>query len=100
VADDRPGGGPQKSGSQSRSNHGNVCHGWPCLPLLPSRRETGRGDYIDVGMLDVQTAMLCNQAMNYLTGARSRAGTAMRTRTYSPRTFMPVATADGARLRQ
>ena len=36
------------------------------LAALVKRNETGRGDYIDIGMLDVQVATLANQAMNYL----------------------------------
>ena len=32
---------------------------------------TGRGDYIDLAMLDVQTAFLSNQAMNYLLSGRT-----------------------------
>jgi crotonobetainyl-CoA:carnitine CoA-transferase CaiB-like acyl-CoA transferase len=36
------------------------------LAALARRAETGRGDYIDVAMLDVQSAFLANQAMNWL----------------------------------
>jgi glutaryl-CoA transferase len=38
---------------------------------LASREVSGEGDYIDVAMLDVQTAVLANQAMNYLITGRT-----------------------------
>src|SRR4026207_730359 len=37
---------------------------------LARRNETGRGDYIDIAMLDVQVATLSNQAMNYLVSGK------------------------------
>jgi crotonobetainyl-CoA:carnitine CoA-transferase CaiB-like acyl-CoA transferase len=36
------------------------------LAALAHRDQTGEGNYIDIAMLDVQVAMLSNQAMNYL----------------------------------
>jgi crotonobetainyl-CoA:carnitine CoA-transferase CaiB-like acyl-CoA transferase len=35
------------------------------LAALARRNETGQGDYIDLAMLDVQSAFLANQAMNW-----------------------------------
>jgi crotonobetainyl-CoA:carnitine CoA-transferase CaiB-like acyl-CoA transferase len=48
------------------------------LAALAGRERTGKGDFIDIGMLDVQVAMLCNQAMNFLTSGKvpKRTGTA------------------------
>lgn len=45
---------------------------------MAGRERTGKGDFIDIGMLDVQVAMLCNQAMNFLTSGKvpKRTGTA------------------------
>ena len=40
------------------------------LAALFKRERSKQGEYIDVAMLDVQAAMLCNQAMNFLVGAR------------------------------
>jgi crotonobetainyl-CoA:carnitine CoA-transferase CaiB-like acyl-CoA transferase len=37
------------------------------LAALASREQTGRGQHIDMALLDVQVACLANQAMNYLT---------------------------------
>ena len=36
------------------------------LAALARRNETGQGDHIDLAMLDVQSAFLANQAMNWL----------------------------------
>lgn len=38
---------------------------------LLARQHTGRGQYIDMSLLDVQVAALANQGMNYLTSAHS-----------------------------
>ncbi len=37
------------------------------LAALASREQTGKGQHIDMALLDVQVACLANQAMNYLT---------------------------------
>jgi CoA:oxalate CoA-transferase len=48
---------------------GDVCAGMYCvigvLAALANRTQTGKGDYIDVAMLDVQVAFLCYQAAAY-----------------------------------
>ena len=46
------------------------------LAALASREKTGRGQHIDLALLDTQVAWLANQAMNYLIGgeAPARAG--------------------------
>ncbi len=41
------------------------------LAALAKRDQTGTGDTIDIGMLDVQTAFLANQAMNYLVSGKT-----------------------------
>jgi crotonobetainyl-CoA:carnitine CoA-transferase CaiB-like acyl-CoA transferase len=41
------------------------------LGALAQRERTGRGETIDIGMLDVQVATLSNQAMNYLVSGRT-----------------------------
>jgi crotonobetainyl-CoA:carnitine CoA-transferase CaiB-like acyl-CoA transferase len=43
------------------------------LAALRHREQTGRGDYIDMALLDVQVAVLANQAMNYLVSGVSPA---------------------------
>ena len=48
------------------------------LAALRHRETTGRGQHIDLGLLDVQVAWLYNQGLNYLTGGEvpQRLGTA------------------------
>jgi crotonobetainyl-CoA:carnitine CoA-transferase CaiB-like acyl-CoA transferase len=64
--DGRPGGGPQKVGVPIVDLMTGLYAAVSVLAALARRNETGRGDTIDIGMLDVQVATLANQAMNYL----------------------------------
>jgi crotonobetainyl-CoA:carnitine CoA-transferase CaiB-like acyl-CoA transferase len=64
--DDMPGGGPQKVGVPIVDMMTGMYATVGVLAALARRSETGKGDYIDVAMLDVQTAFLANQAMNWL----------------------------------
>jgi crotonobetainyl-CoA:carnitine CoA-transferase CaiB-like acyl-CoA transferase len=62
----KPGGGPQKVGIPIVDLMTGMYAAVSVLAALARRNETGKGDYIDIGMLDVQVATLSNQAMNYL----------------------------------
>jgi crotonobetainyl-CoA:carnitine CoA-transferase CaiB-like acyl-CoA transferase len=64
--DDHPGGGPQKVGVPIVDLMTGMYAAVSVLAALARRNETGLGDNIDIGMLDVQVASLANQAMNYL----------------------------------
>ena len=64
--DDVPGGGPQKVGVPIVDLMTGMYGAIAVLAALERRRETGKGDYIDLAMLDVQAAFLANQGMNYL----------------------------------
>jgi crotonobetainyl-CoA:carnitine CoA-transferase CaiB-like acyl-CoA transferase len=68
--DGAPGGGPQKVGvpivDLMTGNYAAIA----ILAALTGRSVTGIGDYLDISMLDVQVAMLANQAMNYLISGR------------------------------
>jgi len=77
-ADDRPGGGPQKVGVPVTDIMTGMYAAVAVLAALAHREVSGRGDYIDIGMLDVQVAYLANQGMNYLLSGRppKRAGNA------------------------
>lgn len=64
--DGRPGAGPQKVGVPIVDLMTGMYTAVAVLAALARRAETGEGDHIDIGMLDVQVAMLSNQAMNFL----------------------------------
>ena len=70
-ADDRPGGGPQKVGVPVLDLMTGMYAGIGALAALARRELSGKGDFIDLAMLDVQAAMLANQAMNYLLTGRA-----------------------------
>jgi len=65
-ADGVPGGGPQKVGVPIIDILTGMYATVGVLAALARRSETGTGDFIDLAMLDVSTAILSNQAMNYL----------------------------------
>jgi crotonobetainyl-CoA:carnitine CoA-transferase CaiB-like acyl-CoA transferase len=69
--DAKPGGGPQKVGIPIADLMTGMYAAVAVLAALARRNETGLGDYIDIGMLDVQVAMLSNQAMNYLVSGKT-----------------------------
>ncbi len=69
--DDAPGGGPQKVGVPIVDMMTGMYAAVGVLAALARRAETGRGDYIDLAMLDVQTAFLANQAMSYLVSGKT-----------------------------
>ena len=73
--DDLPGGGPQKVGVPIIDLMTGMYAAVAVLAALARRSETGEGDFIDLAMLDVGTALLSNQAMNHLlTGNTPRRG--------------------------
>uniref|UniRef100_A0A9E7ZIX4 CoA transferase n=1 Tax=Bosea sp. NBC_00436 TaxID=2969620 RepID=A0A9E7ZIX4_9HYPH len=65
-ADGKPGGGPQKVGVPIVDLMTGMYAAIACLAALARRAHTGRGDYVDIAMLDVQVSFLLNQAMNFL----------------------------------
>ena len=65
-AEGRPGGGPQKVGVPIVDLMTGMYATIASLAALAHREVSGTGEYIDLAMLDVQAAMLANQAMNYL----------------------------------
>src|SRR6478735_11296559 len=64
--DGMPGAGPQKVGVPIVDLMTGMYATVGVLAALARRNETGQGDYIDLAMLDVQSAFLANQAMNWL----------------------------------
>src|SRR5690606_4378643 len=69
--DDRPGGGPQKVGVPIVDLMTGMYATVGILAALARREQTGRGDYIDLAMLDVQATFLANQAMNFLLSGKA-----------------------------
>lgn len=65
-ADGRPGGGPQKTGVALADVMTGLYAGNAIMAALIARGRSGRGQHIDLALLDVQVATLANQAMNYL----------------------------------
>ena len=65
--DGAPGAGPMKTGVAVADLFSGMYAATAILAALHRRHATGRGDYIDIALLDCQVAMLANQAMNYLT---------------------------------
>src|SRR5215468_611834 len=64
--DGKPGGGPQKVGVPIVDIMTGMYTTIAVLAALARRAETGQGDFIDIGMLDVGVGFLANQAMNFL----------------------------------
>jgi crotonobetainyl-CoA:carnitine CoA-transferase CaiB-like acyl-CoA transferase len=65
-ADGKPGGGPQKVGVPIVDIMTGMYAAIAVLAALARRAETGQGECIDIGMLDVGVSFLANQAMNFL----------------------------------
>lgn len=74
--DNLPGGGPQKVGVPIVDLMTGMYTSVAVLAALARRGETGLGDYIDIGMLDVMVGSIANQGMNYLVSGNTpkRAG--------------------------
>ncbi len=66
--DDLPGGGPQKAGVAIADLMTGMYSTVAILAALEERHRSGRGQYIDMALLDTQVAWLANQNTNYLIG--------------------------------
>jgi crotonobetainyl-CoA:carnitine CoA-transferase CaiB-like acyl-CoA transferase len=62
-----PGGQPQKTGVAITDIFTGVYATTAILAAVHQRAQTGRGQHIDMSLLDVAVAITANQAMNYLT---------------------------------
>lgn len=71
--DGEPGGGPMKVGVALTDILTGLYAGNAILAALAHRERTGRGQHIDIALLDVQVACLANRALNHLVGDRSPA---------------------------
>ena len=68
---DLPGGGPQKVGVPIVDLMTGMYTSVAVLAALARRAETGLGDHIDIGMLDVMVGSIANQGMNYLVSGKT-----------------------------
>ena len=90
--DDLPGGGPQKAGIPIADIMTGMYATIAVCAALAHRAETGVGQHLDLALFDSLTAVLVNQAANYLVTGRSPAGwvtptaTSSRTKHSRPRT--------------
>ncbi len=66
--DDKPGGGPQKAGVAVADLMTGMYSTVAVLAALLSRALTGKGQHLDMCLLDCQVAWLANQSANYLIG--------------------------------
>jgi glutaryl-CoA transferase len=66
-----PGGEPQKIGVAYADIFTGVYSVVGILAALRRRDQTGEGAHLDMALLDVQTSVLANQAMNYLASGRT-----------------------------
>lgn len=64
--DESPGGGPQKVGVAVADLMTGMYAVSGILAALHHKNKTGKGQHIDIGLLDTQVAWLANQASNYL----------------------------------
>ena len=76
--DDMVGGGPQKVGVAVADLMTGMYATTAILSALSWREKSGKGQYIDMSLLDTQVSWLANQAMNYFIGEKipGRAGNA------------------------
>ena len=68
--DELPGGGPQKVGVAFSDLMTGLYSTVAIQAALLSREKTGVGQHIDMALLDVQVATLCNQSQNYLASGK------------------------------
>jgi crotonobetainyl-CoA:carnitine CoA-transferase CaiB-like acyl-CoA transferase len=69
--DDLPGGGPQKAGIPIADIMTGMYATIAVCAALAQRADGGRGQHLDLALFDVQTAVLANQAANYLATGQS-----------------------------
>lgn len=89
--DGEPGGGPQKVGVPIIDIMTGMYAAIGVQAALLNRAETGKGDHIDLAMLDVSVAMLANQAMNYLVSGKKPVRRGNSHPNIQPQNVYPVA---------
>ncbi|QKV19019.1 CaiB/BaiF CoA transferase family protein [Oricola thermophila] len=90
VPDGEPGAGPQKVGIPIIDIMTGMYAGVAVLAALSRRNETGRGEFVDIAMLDVAVSMLANQAMNYLVSGETPKRRGNKHPNIQPQDIFPV----------
>jgi crotonobetainyl-CoA:carnitine CoA-transferase CaiB-like acyl-CoA transferase len=70
-ADDKPGGGPQKIGVALTDILTGLYTTIAALAAISLREKTGTGQHVDMALLDVTTASMANQALNFLVSGKA-----------------------------
>ena len=93
VPDGQPGAGPQRTGMAVSDLTAGMNAAIAVLAALHHRNDTGRGQQIDLSLLDVQVSWLANQAQNYFCSGAAPS----RTGEYHPNLapYQPFPTKDG-----
>jgi crotonobetainyl-CoA:carnitine CoA-transferase CaiB-like acyl-CoA transferase len=89
--DGAPGGKPQKVGVPITDIMTGMYAAIAVLAAIARREQTGEGEWIDIGMLDVQVSFLANQAMNYLVSGRAPRRTGNAHPNIQPQDVFPAA---------
>jgi crotonobetainyl-CoA:carnitine CoA-transferase CaiB-like acyl-CoA transferase len=84
------GGEPQKVGVPIIDIMTGMYAAIGVLAAVANRNETGQGEHIDLGMLDVSVATLANQAMNYLVSGQTPVRRGNRHPNIQPQNVYPV----------
>ena len=93
VPDGMPGAGPQRVGLAVADLTTGMYATIGILSALHHREKTGRGQYIDLALLDTQVGWLANQALNYFTGGKVPTRTGAWHPNLAP--YQPFAASDG-----
>ena len=87
-----PDGEPQKPGVAFADIFTGIYAAIGVLAALRRRDATGEGAHLDMALLDTQTSVLANQALNYLASGARRGAWATPTRTSCPTRSSPSRT--------
>ena len=90
APDDAPKGGPQKVGVPIVDIMTGMYAAIAVLAALAERSQSGKGETVDVAMLDVATAMLANQAMNHLVSGETPVRRGNKHPNIQPQDVFPV----------
>ena len=71
APDSEPGGGPMRAGVAVTDLFTGMYSTVGILAALYHRQQTGKGQHIDMGLLDTQVAVLANQGMSYLVSGKA-----------------------------